>query len=94
MILCAQFANLVTVASMLTWISLCIAFIRFRKAQSLQNVSSEDPAYKAYRPRFQPYIAWTTMIFFSILVIFNGFEVFMNGNWNVNDFLVHYIGIP
>lgn len=79
---------------MLTWVSLCYAFIRFRKAQAVQGVSLDDPACRAYRPRFQPYIAWTTLTYFAVLVVFNGFETFMKGNWNVNDFLVHYIGIP
>jgi hypothetical protein len=34
------------------------------------------------------------MIFFSILTLFNGFQVSMAGNWNVPDFIVSYIGLP
>lgn len=86
-----QFANLVTVAGLLTWISICIAYIRFRKAQVVQGLTDKNPWYHG---PFQPYTAWATMIFFAILTVFNGFEVFMAGRWKTADFLVAYIGIP
>ncbi|KPI40602.1 putative proline-specific permease put4 [Cyphellophora attinorum] len=85
------FANLVTVASMLTWISICAAFIRFREAQKVQGLTDQNPWF---RGPLQPYTAWATMIFFSVLTVFNGFEVFLEGHWNISDFLVAYIGIP
>lgn len=47
-----------------------------------------------FRSRFQPYMAWASMGFFLVLLIFNGFEVFLGDNWNVNNFLVSYIGLP
>jgi amino acid transporter len=86
----AKFANLCTVAGLLTWITICWAFIRFRKALQVQGLTEEN---KWFRSPFQPYVAWTTMMFFSILTVFNGFEVFMKGKWNISDFLVAYIGV-
>jgi yeast amino acid transporter len=76
---------------MLTWIALCVAFIRFRKAQKVQGLTDQNPWFTG---PFQPYTAWATMIFFSVLTLFNGFEVFLHGRWNVSDFLVAYIGLP
>lgn len=34
------------------------------------------------------------MSFFLIVIFFNGFFVFMTGNWDVNDFVTSYVGIP
>lgn len=86
-----QFANLTTVAGLLTWISICYAFTRFHKAQQLQGLADENPWF---RSPFQPYLAWSSLTFFAVLLIFNGFPVFMSGKWNVSDFLVSYIGLP
>lgn len=42
----------------------------------------------------QPYTAWASLAFFAIVTFFNGFAVFMKGNWSVSDFITAYIGIP
>lgn len=86
-----QFANLTTVAGLLTWISICFAFIRFRKARQVQGLMDQNPLF---RSPFQPYLAWSSLVFFAILLVFNGFPVFMSGKWNISDFFVAYIGIP
>ncbi|EXJ77813.1 AAT family amino acid transporter, partial [Capronia epimyces CBS 606.96] len=85
------FASLITVACLLTWMSICIAYIRFRKAQSVQGFEMVD---LGLRPRLQPYLAWASLVFFVVIVFFNGFEVFIRGHWSVSDFLTSYLGIP
>ncbi|KAF7556250.1 hypothetical protein G7046_g6345 [Stylonectria norvegica] len=85
------FANLTTVAGLITWIAICFAFIRFHKAQQVQGLTDQNIWF---RSPFQPYLAWASLIFFAILLVFNGFPVFMSGKWNVSDFVVAYIGIP
>lgn len=39
-------------------------------------------------------MAWTSFTFFSIVILFNGFSVFVHGNWNTSNFIAAYIGIP
>ncbi|KAJ9610827.1 hypothetical protein H2200_005604 [Cladophialophora chaetospira] len=85
------FANLITTACLWAWISICVAYLRFRKAQQIQGFDQREVGFTT---RFQPYVAWFAGIFFTIILIFNGFTVFLSGRWNVNDFLVAYIGIP
>lgn len=82
------FQNLTTVANTLTWISICIAYIRFRKALDAQGVSRETLHYKA---PLQPYSCWFTLCFFSIVVLFNGFPAFCP--WNTSKFLTAYLGV-
>jgi amino acid transporter len=33
-------------------------------------------------------------ISFSVVLIFNGFTVFLKGNWNPSSFVASYIGLP
>lgn len=85
------FLNLTTIASLFTWCSICVAYIRFHAHLKAQGVSRDTLPFKSFG---QPYTAWTSLIFFSIIIIFNGWEVFTRGNWSVSDFITAYIGIP
>ncbi|KAI9826420.1 MAG: hypothetical protein M1819_007383 [Sarea resinae] len=85
------FQNLTTIASLFTWMSICIAYLRFRSALKAQGVDRNSLVFKS---PLQPFTAWFALSFFAIITLFNGFAVFTKGNWNVSDFLVAYIGIP
>lgn len=85
------FQNLVSLAQLLTWVSILIAYIQFRKALIAQGVDRNTLVFKS---RFQPYSAYIGLAYFMIIIIFNGFSVFINGNWSVDDFITDYIGIP
>jgi amino acid transporter len=85
------FQNLTTVAGLFTWASICYTYTRFHKALKAQGIDRNTLVFKS---PFQPYLAWIAFIFFSLIIFFNGFHVFVHGNWNVTDFLAAYIGIP
>lgn len=85
------FQNLTTVANLFTWFSILIAYIQFRKALIAQNVNRDELLFKG---RFQPYTAWFALVYFTIIILFNGFAVFTKGNWSVQDFITAYVGIP
>jgi amino acid transporter len=85
------FQNLVTIAQLFTWVSICIAYLRFRDALIAQNVDRNTLVFKS---KWQPYTAWFALIYFSVIIIFNGFAVFIKGRWKVADFLTAYINMP
>ncbi|KAF4637758.1 hypothetical protein G7Y89_g332 [Cudoniella acicularis] len=88
------FQNLTTIASLFTWCSICIAYLQFYKALRAQGIDRNTLVFKSH---FQPYTAWFALIYFAMIIIFNGFDVFVgehHQNWNVTDFLAAYIGIP
>lgn len=85
------FQNLTTIAQLFTWCSICIAYLRFRSALLAQGVHRDTLIFKS---PFQPYTAWFALIYFSIIILFNGFAVFTRGNWSVTNFLTAYIGMP
>ena len=85
------FMNLTTIAQLFTWCSICVAYIRFRAALLAQGVDRNSLIFKSV---WQPYTAWFALLYFSIVIFFNGWSIFTKGNWAVNDFITAYIGFP
>lgn len=79
------FQNLTTIASLFTWCAICVAYIQFYKALAAQGVDRNTLVFKS---RFQPYTAWISLSFFVIIILFNGFNVFVgqhHSHWNVSS---------
>lgn len=79
------FQNLTTIASLFTWCSICIAYIQFYKALKAQGVDRNTLTFKSH---FQPYTAWASLSYFSVIIVFNGFHVFTgvnHRNWKVGS---------
>jgi amino acid transporter len=85
------FQNLTTIAQLFTWCSIAVAYLRFRKALLAQGVDRNSLVFKS---KWQPYTAWFCLIYFSIIILFNGWKVFTNGHWSVDSFLTAYLGVP
>ncbi|EER27172.1 hypothetical protein D8B26_005714 [Coccidioides posadasii str. Silveira] len=83
------FQNLTTIASLFTWCSICVAYIKFHNALKAQGVDRDT---LIFRSPFQPYVAWISLIFFSIIIVFNGFYAFLP--FNTRSFITAYVGIP
>lgn len=69
--------------------AICVTYLRFYAALKAQGVDRDQMPFKS---PFQPYLAWSTLVYFSVLTFFNGFYSFMP--WNVETFITTYIGIP
>jgi yeast amino acid transporter len=74
------FQNLTTIAVLFTWSSVCIAYIQFHQALKAQGIDRNTLVFKS---PFQPFTAWASLIFFAVVILFNGFHVFTHGNWKV-----------
>lgn len=85
--------NIVTIAQLFTWCSICVAYIRFHAALKAQGVDRNAPDYP-FKSFLQPYTGWFALIYFAIIIIFNGFAVFVKGRWKIDDFVTAYIGVP
>lgn len=78
------FQNLTTVASLFTWCSICVAYLQFHKALKAQGIDRNTLVFKS---PFQPYTAWFALIYFAVIIIFSGFDVFVGENhshWTVD----------
>jgi len=79
------FQNLTTIASLFTWCSICLAYVRFHAALKAQGVDRNTLVFKS---PFQPYLAWTSFWYFAMIILFNGFDVFVgkhHSHWNVTS---------
>jgi amino acid transporter len=85
------FYSFTTITSLITWVAICVAYLRFYAAMRAQGI---DRATLPFRAPFQPYATWFALIYFLFIILTNGFAVFLYGNWNVSSFLVAYLNIP
>ena len=83
------FLNLSTIATLFTWVSACIAYLQFHKALKAQGI---DRNTLVFRSPWQPYTCWFALLFFSMIIIFNGFDSF--SPFSITDFATAYVGIP
>lgn len=72
-------------------LNILVAYIAFRKALAAQGVDRNTLVFKS---KWQPYTAYFSLVFFLIIVVFNGFAVFTKGNWNVQNFVTAYVCVP
>lgn len=81
--------NIINSGAFQSWIAVCVIYLRFRKGTEVQGITDLP-----YRSRFQPYFAWVCGVTFLVLLLLNGFKVFVGNNWDTSSFLTAYIGIP
>jgi len=84
------FQNLTTISTLFTWVSICIAYIKFHQALLAQGVDRNTLAFKS---PFQPYLAYGSLIFFSLIITFQGFDS-IAGGFSADSFVTDYIGVP
>jgi len=87
----AWFSNLSSVTGMLNWMGICITLIRFRKGLKAQGI---DPSTLPFSNRFQPYIAWWSLCWVILIILFADWSVFLKGRWDHASFISTYFPIP
>lgn len=82
------FVNLINTGGYISWICVCVIYIRFRKATSAQNVVDLP-----FRSRLQPVMAYICCFVFTLLLLLSGLKNFVGGNWDTSNFITAYVGI-
>jgi amino acid transporter len=70
------FQDLVSAATFVHWIIICIVYLRFFYACKRQNI---DRAELPWKSPLQPYGTWAALITFTVLLLTSGYTVFING---------------
>ncbi|EGG10318.1 uncharacterized protein MELLADRAFT_34045 [Melampsora larici-populina 98AG31] len=78
-------------AGLMTWWTICLSYLRFYKGLKVQGYDRDSLPYKA---PFQPYLTYYTLTVLTLVIMLNGFEVFIPGNWSTGEFVVAYITLP
>lgn len=102
------FVNITTVAGLIGWVVICITYLRFfyglkyqhinRDRKSNHKVSKVVPILiffsgLPYKSPLQPYMAWSTLLALTLVILFSGYSVFFPGKWSTSTFLTYYIDI-
>ncbi|EGV62371.1 hypothetical protein CANTEDRAFT_99379 [Yamadazyma tenuis ATCC 10573] len=81
-------SNIATISGFLSWTALSVAYIRWRKA-----ISHNDLWHRVtYKTILQPYGAYFVIFFVGLICLTNGFAVFFN--FNGPDFVAAYVTFP
>ncbi|KAI4285505.1 MAG: hypothetical protein L6R38_000602 [Xanthoria sp. 2 TBL-2021] len=83
------FQDIVAISTLITWMSVSIAYIGFHAALKTQGI---DRRTFVFRSPIQPYTAYFSLCFFGMIAFFNGFHTF--GPFNIYGFVTAYVGIP
>ncbi|KAG9520299.1 amino acid permease, partial [Aureobasidium melanogenum] len=83
--------DLVAVAAIVDWMVICLVYLRFYYSMKKQKISRSELPWAA---PFQPYLAWTSLVVFGILLLTGGYVTFMHGHWNTETFVSSYFNIP
>ncbi|KAG7909363.1 hypothetical protein KL906_002857 [Ogataea polymorpha] len=85
------FVNITTLAGLVGWVVVCVSFLRCFYAMKKQNISRDELVFKS---PFQPYVAWSSMIFVILVLLFSGFDIFVHGYFSVSGLITCYINLP
>ncbi|KAF8577953.1 amino acid transporter [Ramaria rubella] len=85
------FSNMSSVTGMMNWMGICITLIRFRSGLKAQGISVSSLPYSS---RLQPYLAWYSLFWTIIIILFADWSVFLKGNWDHSAFITNYLPIP
>lgn len=69
-------ANLSTLASLLTWVTILVAYLCFHTGLKAQGIDRKTLPFMA---KLQPYGAWFALIYFVVVILGSGFSVFASG---------------
>ncbi|TDL19138.1 amino acid permease [Rickenella mellea] len=85
------FVNITSITGLITWDIILITYARFYAGLKHRGIDRNTLPYKA---PFQPYATYFGIFFVTTVTFFNGFQVFLKGNWSVNTFITAYICLP
>ncbi|CAE6462165.1 unnamed protein product [Rhizoctonia solani] len=83
--------NISSITGLISWLVILVAYLRMYYGLKRQGLSRDEFPYIA---PFQPYASWFGAIFVSLVILFNGFTIFLAGNWDVSSFVTAYICLP
>lgn len=70
---------------------ICIVYLRFFYGCKAQNIDRNELPWKG---PLQPYLAWLSLSFFTLLLLTSGYTTFIHGHWDTETFVSSYINIP
>jgi len=84
-------SNISSVSTLVVWCAISVTYLRFRAGLKYHGIDRNTLSFKS---PLQPFLAWFSICFCSIVAFFNGFDCFFPGNFSAKTFVPPYIDIP
>ncbi|KAH8917130.1 hypothetical protein BT69DRAFT_1227272, partial [Atractiella rhizophila] len=84
--------TLASISGLLTWSGICITFIRWHKGCKVQGIDRKTTF--PFVGKLQPYAAWYALCWCLVIIFFNGWQVFLKGNFSAPTFVTSYLPVP
>lgn len=84
--------DLVSIATLVNWIIICIVYLRFHYACKKQGINRHTEL--PWAAPLQPYITWASLTLFVVLLFTGGYATFIHGEWDSETFVSSYFNIP
>ena len=85
------FVSITSITGLITWDIILITYVRFYQGLAYHGIDRDTLPYKA---PFQPYASYFGIFFINLIILFNGFQVFLSKSWNDHSFITAYICLP
>ncbi|KII83780.1 hypothetical protein PLICRDRAFT_46961 [Plicaturopsis crispa FD-325 SS-3] len=82
------FANMTSVAGLMTWFGITFTYLRFYKGFRAQGLDRSNLPFASI---LQPYAAWYAMCGCLLLCLFSGWSVFLKDKWDTATFVTNYL---
>ncbi|KAA1137658.1 hypothetical protein PGTUg99_021368 [Puccinia graminis f. sp. tritici] len=86
-----HFSRMSSISVLMTWWSILLTYIRFYHGVS-KKVGIDRNMF-VYKAPYQPWLSYFGFAMITLIVIFNGFEVFLRGEWSTSKFISAYISL-
>ena len=85
------FVSITSITGLITWDIILITYVRFYRGLAYHGIDRDALPYKA---PLQPYASYFGIFFINLIILFNGFQVFLANSWNDHNFITAYICLP
>lgn len=80
-----------SVCGLLTWQAIIFIYFRFRKGSRYQGIDPKTTF--PYIAPLQPFLSYYAFVMIWLILITNGWSVFLRGNWDTATFITSYLPI-
>lgn len=85
------FLNVETAGMLIVYIFICISYLRYRAGLKAQGFNRDE--FIPYKGWGLPFFTWWSLFWFSLMLLMDGYTVFLKGNWDIQSFVFSYFMI-
>lgn len=85
------FLNIETAGMLIVYIFICLSYLRFRAGLKAQGINRDE--YVPYKAFGLPFLTWWSLFWFCLMLLMDGYTVFLKGQWDIQSFVFSYFMI-